>query len=273
MRAFVMPAYIASCHLRTLAACFCLFANILHGQTLATAPPAFEVATIKPMDPDGGGLLGFLSYPGGKVVIGAETLKIMLCYALDIQDYQITGGPDWVSKDRYNVAALPPASSPSRTAKAPPMKATPSEEQRMMILSLLVSRFGLKYHREVKEGPVYFLTLGSGKLQMQDAKDKDLDPRGGVMRRGDVISGEAFGTNIDMVFWARSISRNLNRPVLDRTNLTGSYDFYLEPSDPTNHDVETAIFDATSRLGLKLKAGKGPVETIVIDSVTRPTEN
>jgi uncharacterized protein (TIGR03435 family) len=168
---------------------------------------------------------------------------------------------------------VPPDASGSRTAKAPPIGATPSAEQRQMLLSLLVDRFGLKFHRENREGPVYFLVRGSGKLEMQDAKDKDADSRGAVMVKSDAADGETFGTNVTMAFWANQLSRPLHRPVIDQTGLTGSYDFHLAPFDPTNQDYQLSVFESTKRLGLDLKPGKGPIETIVIDSVTKPTEN
>lgn len=241
-------------------------------ETVAAQMPAFEVATIKPMDPNSSGIMGFLSYPGGRVVVGSATLKMLMYYAFDVQEFQISGGPDWVDKDRYNVVALPPALS--RMAKQPPLKATPNDEQRKMLQTLLVERFGLKFHREIKEQPVYILVRGNRKLQMEDAKDKDADPRAAVfMKRGGIADGEAAGINVSMPFLARQLSRDLGRAVLDRTGLKGSFDFHLEPSNPSNHDIASATFDAMLRLGLKLKAGKGPVETIVIDSATRPTEN
>lgn len=263
-----------------LLAASCIFTSppIASAQTEPTAPrlPAFEVATIKPLDPNSSSMVGFYSYPGGRILIGAASLRMMIYYAFDIPMNQISGGPDWTNKDLYTIVARPPASSESATAKQPPIKATPSGEQRKMLQSLLTERFGLKVHHEIKEGPVFILTRGNGKLQMEDAKDKDRegDPRCAVVTRGDgIFNGEAFGSNISMPFLAATLGRYLNRPVLDQTGLTGSYDFHLAPDDPTNTDVPTAVFDVVKRLGLNLKAGKGPIETVVIDNATKPTEN
>ncbi|WP_311733017.1 TIGR03435 family protein [Granulicella mallensis] len=265
----------------------CGSSTALHGQT-STSPkitgsqteagsaqmPAFEVSTIKPHDFNHGGMLGFISYPGGRVVVGAANLKMLLYFAFDLQSFQISGVPAWADKNRYDIEALPPASSESRTAVQPPMKATPSDEQRKMLQNLLVERFGLKFHRETKEGPVYLLLRGKGQLRLEAPAHPEGDSRGGViMMQGGIADGSAFGLNISMPFLARQLSSNLDRPVLDRTGLPGLYDFQLEPDDPTNHDMTAAIVDAMNRLGLKLKAAKGPVETIVIDSVTEPTEN
>lgn len=143
-----------------------------------------------------------------------------------------------------------------------------------MLETLLEDRFGLKFHREYKQGPVYILSRGKKKLMLQEPKDKASDPRGGVFTMsGGIANGMAAGNNVSMKFLAAQLSPDLERPVLDQTGLTGSYDFRLEPDDPTNHDIIAAIIDDMDRLGLKLKAGKGLVETIVIDQANKPTEN
>ena len=270
-----------------VAATVCIPATALLGQT-STPPgktrsqtesgtaqtPAFEVATIKPHDLNKSGMMGFISYPGGRVVVGYANLKMLLYYAFDVQGFQISGVPAWADKNRYDIVALPPSFSESRTAAQPPMKATPSDEQRKMLQSLLVERFGLKFHRETKEGPVYLLLRGKGQLRLEAPKHPDGDSRGGVfMKQGGIADGSAAGTNISMQFLARQLSSDLERPVLDRTSLPGHYDFQLEPDDPSNHDMTAAIIDAMNRLGLKLKPATGPVDTIVIDSVSEPTEN
>ncbi len=240
----------------------------------AASLPSFEVATIKPIDPKSGGVVGFYSRPGGRVFIGYADVKMIMYYAFDIQQYQISGGPDWVGGERYNIEAIPPDTAQSRTAKQPSIAATPSAEQRLMLQSLLRDRFALQYHRETREGPVYLLTRGSGKLQLQEPKDKDSDARGAVMmKQGGIVDGEAFGENISMQALAKSLSSALRLPVLDQTGITGSWDFHLTPVDPENRDYNAAVFDAMHRLGLELKKGRGPVDEIVIDHIERPTEN
>jgi uncharacterized protein (TIGR03435 family) len=237
--------------------------------------PAFEVATIKAVSPNGGGIriAGFLSYPGGRVIVGHATVQTLIYYAFDVQTFQISGGTDWAAKDLYDVEALPPDSSASHLQKASPFIANPTDEQRKMILSLLIDRFGLKFHREIKEGPIFLLTRDSTKLQMQPPKDPDADPRAGVLDKGGIYDGEAHGINTSMPYLAKQLTRGLGRPVLDQTGLKGSYDFDVAPYDPTNTDFTSAAIESLKRIGLKLKADKGPVETIVIDTVMRPTEN
>jgi uncharacterized protein (TIGR03435 family) len=237
--------------------------------------PEFDVASIKPHDPNTGGIAGFLAFPGGRIVVGAATVKMILYYAFDIRESQIMGGPDWIGSDRYDVVALSPAAySGESQTKLPPHRATPSEQQRGMLQALLADRFGLKYHRETRQASVYILSKGKNKLQMVETQDKEQDPRGGLLTKSDgTADGEMFGKNMSMDLLARRLSADLDRPVLDRTGLAGSYDFHLAPFDPTNRDVPSAIVGAANRLGLKLKAGKGPIDVIVVDSVTRPTPN
>jgi uncharacterized protein (TIGR03435 family) len=248
--------------------------SALHCQDTQPAKvSAFEVATIRPADPNVGGRLGFLSQPGGRVEIGFATVKMLAYYAFDVPERYVVGGPDWVKTDRFNILAVPPDGAESRRAKQAPLKATPSDEQRKMIESLLLERFGFKFHREMKEMPVYLLERGSGKLGLEPPKDPDADPRGGIAVRGNIVSGEANGNNMTMVFLARQLGNWMDRPVLDRTGIAGQYDFHLDPVDPENTDYQVAAFGAMERLGLKLRAGKGMVETIVIDSVEKPSAN
>jgi uncharacterized protein (TIGR03435 family) len=143
-----------------------------------------------------------------------------------------------------------------------------------MLQTLLEGRFGLEFHDEYNQGSVYILSKGNKKLMLQEPKYKNSDPRGGVfMMPGGIADGTAFGNNVSMKFLAEQLSPWLGRPVLDRTGLTGSYDFRLGPEDPSNHDMVAAIIADMNRLGLKLKGGKGPIRTIVIDHANTPTEN
>ena len=259
--------------MRWMAAALVLICAAASGQAVEAKLPAFEVATIRPADPNKGGMVGFISRPGGRVELGFATVKMLAYYAFDVQMTHVVGGPDWAGTERFNILAMPPEDADSRTAKSPPLKATPSDEQRKMIESLLVERFGFKFHREMREMPVYLLERGSGKLGLQTPKDPDADPRGGIAVRGNIVSGEANGNNMTMPFLARQLSNWMDRTVLDRTGIAGQYDFHLEPVDPENTDFNLAAIGAMERLGLKLRAGKGMVEMIVIDEVTRPTAN
>ena len=233
----------------------------------------FDIATIRPAITGVRRQLGFYAYPGGKVVFGGS-VRTLVHYAFGVQEFQVIGGPSWIGSDQYDLIALPQGYSEQAASKATVVSATPTPAQQTALQQLLAERFGLKIHIETREAPVYVLERGSGPLQLQDAADKTRDPRGGVLvRPNGIVDGEAMGRNITMSILARQLSPDLGRVVLDQTGLTGSYDFHLEADDPSNTDVISGILHTAQRLGLKLRATKGPVDTIVIDRISRPSEN
>jgi uncharacterized protein (TIGR03435 family) len=241
------------------------------------AEPEFEAVTIKHPDPAARyHMSGFYGKPGGRVFLGVN-VGMLVEYAFDPRDFQVTGGPEWVNtgwslSDWYDIDAVPPDSSTSR--KIPVANAEPTSEQRAMLRSVLREHFGFRYHMETRQGEVYMLTRGTKKLALTEPKHPDVDPRAIVfMKQGGVVDGEAEGTNTTMEYLAVRLSERLQVPVINQTGIGGSYDFYLPPSDPENHDMPTAVISVMERLGLKLKKGRGPVETLVIDGVERPTEN
>ena len=254
-------------------AILCIAVALAFGPAAAQAPPAFDVATIKPVGPNSR-LLGFYAYPGGRILLGYLPLKRMIQFAYGVQEFQISGGPAWVSSDRYDVVAMAPPSAETARPNQPPVRAIPTPLEQTMMQTLLADRFGLRIRREQKEGPVYLLERGASELLLKKPEDETRDQRGGIMTRvGGIVDGTAFGTNISMGFLAYQLGGSLGRTVIDRTGLTGRYDFRLEAYDLENRDLEAAVFKDMERLGLKLKAGRGPVDTIVVEAATRPTEN
>jgi uncharacterized protein (TIGR03435 family) len=244
------------------------------GLTKVATLPEFEAATIKPIDPKAGGAVGFYGRSGGRVFLGYATVKMLVYYAFNVQYFQIVGGPDWVSSEKYEIEAVPPDASPSRTIRTASFNAEPTQEQRQMLQSLLATRLAFKYHKTISEGPVYILTRGKGKLQLHEPKDKEADPRAIVrFKPGNVIDGSAIGTNTSTAYIATMLSGYLQQPVLDQTGIQGTFDYELPPDDPTNQDVTVAVVSVMQRLGLKLEKGKGPVETVMIDYVEHPSPN
>jgi uncharacterized protein (TIGR03435 family) len=94
-----------------------------------------------------------------------------------------------------------------------------------------------------------------------------------MMKQGGIIDGEAEGTNTNTDYLALRFSRYLQLTVLNQTGITGSYDYYLPPGDPENQDMVAAVLDVVDRLGLKIKRGRGLIQTLVIDHVEQPSEN
>ena len=143
-----------------------------------------------------------------------------------------------------------------------------------MLQSVLVERFQLRYHRETREGPVYFLVKGNKALKLVDSKDKNAYPWAGGIRGGMIVGDGLAGINESMEDLAKRLSRYLGGPVLDRTGLSGSFDFRSEySSDDELPDVITMILASVRDIGLKLEASKGPVDGIVIEHAEKPSAN
>lgn len=238
----------------------------------SAAPPTFEVASVKPST--SGEMGGVYTYPGGRVAFRGCTLQYLIEQAFYIQPFQISGGPGWMQNERYDIEAKPPASSKLSQSMPPYSKAPLNDEQRQMLQSLLVERFQLKYHRETRDGPVYLLVKGNKASKLVDSKDKNAYPWAGGLRGG-MISGDGLaGINESMKDLAKRLSPYLGRPVLDRTGISGSFDFRSEyPSDDGRPDVITMILASVQEIGLKLEASKGQVDSIVIEQAEKPSAN
>jgi uncharacterized protein (TIGR03435 family) len=250
-------------------------AGVTPAQQAASAPPKlpeFEVATVKPNAK--GGMMGLYTYPGGRIFCGLCSLQLMIVYAFDVRELQIVGGPNWTNNERYDVAALPPENSPARNLKPGSVSTPPNSEQRLMLQSLLMDRFGLKYHWETREGPVYWMVRTRRKFAATPRKDKDAVPFMTVATyHGGVGDGEMMGENTTMAYMARRLSDLLKLPVVDKTGIEGSFDFDVPAPEPAHADLMDATLEGLKQLGLKLTAAKGPVEYIVVDSASKPTEN
>lgn len=241
----------------------------------SSSGPAFEVVSIHVHPQGQPGKLGFYSSPGGGVELDTLTLSRLVGYALDIDDQRVFGVPDWANSMHYDVKATPPDDSPSRKLNLPGHTATPTPEQRAMILNMLVERFGLKFHEEMTEMPVYVLKRGKGPLKLDAPKfpERAADPRGGLVMIGDLVTGQGFGQSLTMGFLVKQLEWPLERPVIDQTGIEGVYDFRVAPIEPENKDKLRGAQLMVDAIGLKLAAGRAPVRTIRVDAATPPTEN
>jgi uncharacterized protein (TIGR03435 family) len=138
---------------------------------------------------------------------------------------------------------------------------------RKMLQTLLASRCNLSLHSEVKEMPVYALTVGKGGLKL--AEWKEGDPMPGT-RRGERRVVTAMTITGDMAQFADGLSKMpfIDRPVLDRTGLRGSYILDLVLYD--NDSVIAAVEEAS---GLELKAQEAPLAVYSVNHVDRPSSN
>lgn len=242
--------------------------------------PTFEAASVKPVKPGDVGGSTFQFIPAGGLKVTNGTLKGIIETAYDVRDFQISGGPSWVSSERYDISARAPGELRTRNG-APP---DDIGETRRRLQALLAQRFQLKVHRETKELPVYALVVGKSGSKLVEGTASNAPA--GIRRE----CGQMTGTRASMGNLAFYLSRQLERPVLDRTGLPGRYDFQLDwapDSAPCSAAADGAgagaaansadgpsIFTALQeKLGLKLESTKGAVEVIVIDHAEKADEN
>jgi uncharacterized protein (TIGR03435 family) len=256
---------------------------VLTGGMLAQTPTArpvfdeFEVATIKPTN---------LEWPGGGRYMRMQTahqfvarnysLRVILAAAFHLTPKAVSGGPEWVDSDRYDFLAEAPGNVRPNT-----------DEQMTMLRRLLTDRFNLAFHREPKEFSIYALTVAKGGAKLAEAVPVTtpegapplvfvLSPGGARLAARNASMGE--------LTWVMQRSA-LDRPVVDKTGLSGRYDFDLEwTPDETQFDgnvpkvapelAKADLFAAMQQqLGLRLEATRGAIEALVIDRVERPTAN
>jgi uncharacterized protein (TIGR03435 family) len=231
----------------------------------------FDVASIRPSKPgEQGGAIKPL--PGGNGYSAQNiSVKLMISLMYRVPIRQITGGPDWLDTDHFDVQA-----------KAD--HAYSIEDLHVMFQNLLADRFNLKFHKETKEGPVYALMVDKAGSKMklnESAQDFQIPITFG--------KGNAFvGTRVPMQYlswWLGLQLQDEQRPVIDQTGLNGTYDFTLSfaPPNPPNVQKDNlpaelmnrpSIFEALKeQLGLRLQPQKGAAEYYVVDHIDKPSDN
>jgi uncharacterized protein (TIGR03435 family) len=243
--------------------------------SLALRGQEFEAASIKPSAPMAIGMVkvGVQIMPGGRISMSGATVKFLIQQAYGVRDFQIVGGPDWMGSERYDITAKPES-------------AATEDQVKVMMQALLADRFKLKFHRETKELPTYALVVAKGgpKLHASEVAAGPDQPngqritmkgRGNLTLEGAPVSALAY-----------QLGQRLGRSVIDKTELTGNYDFKLEwmpdesqggpagdriaVSDNNGVSIFTALQD---QLGLKLESTRGPVEILVIERAEKASEN
>jgi bla regulator protein BlaR1 len=239
----------------------------------------FEVASIKRADPDAQNN-SLYTDRGTGLHVENFTLRDIITFAWDIRDFQLAGAPAWIGTERYDIVAKT-ARAAGSGVMADPKTMTDEESDlanhqlRERTRSLLIGRFGLVIHREVREHAVLDLTIAKAGFKLKPV----VTPGDQLGFRGSRGRNRGFAVTMPML--ANELSRITGQPVVDTTGLTGKYDYTLEWSPDTGTADADAIagngptiFTALQeQLGLKLESSKGPVETYVIDKVDRPSEN
>lgn len=263
--------------------CSLLFAKTSQSQTASTAAdsrPRFEVATIKPHDPNSGKEIGVRLYPGGRVEIIGESFKALICTALHASWWQVSGGDSSSEKLLYDLEGVPPE---DLRASITNLKYTwygiEDERLRQMLTALLVDRFQLRFHREMKTGTVFALRRGKKSLRLVPSERARRAEIGEVIDPGMGTIGAAGNwsmSDTSMAQLAKFASEYiLHAPVLDETHLEGYFDYRSKTEvDMSNMESTDAAFPGfISEMGLQLKKSEGPIETIVIDHVEKPSPN
>lgn len=231
----------------------------------AGAVPEFDVATIKPTDPQHGSS-GFHS-DGRNISCDNETVKNIVAFAYGIHAGQIVGGPGWLTTARYDVNGV------SDVVGVPNLKQTQG-----MYRGLLASRFHLILHHEERELSAY--AIGIGKEGPKLAKSLG-DPGGLPDTTFTEWSSQRITlrvTNGTMQDFVWSLGMTLDRPVVDQTGLAGRFDFVLTwaPEGARGDDPDTppTLFTGVQeQIGLKIEAKKAPTDVLVIDAAEPPSPN
>ena len=183
-------------------------------------------------------------------------IKQVIQVAYGVEDYQVTGGPSWLSTDRYDIEAKsedPAAGKPEMT---------------VMLQSLLADRFKLKFRRETRDVPVYDLVVGKSGLKVKPLKDGEASA---CRKDNSFACGITNPTQL-----AKSLRPFAGRPVLDKTGLEGKFDLLLNfDSSPNQADSDKpSLFQALQQqLGLRLEPRNASLPMLVIESIQRPSEN
>lgn len=228
------------------------------------ADPSFEVATIKPADPNDRNN-GF-RIEGHRIYVEATTMTGVLCFAYSVQKSQIVDEPKWFDEQIWNIDGVPD------------MEGAPNWLQyRRMLQKLLSARLGLEMHHEKRELSVYTLTVAKGGPKLEKSKS---DPGALNDSSGHGIGAQQYMkfTNDSMSDFAQVMQLMGNRPVIDQTNLPGRYDFTLlwtpDVIRATDPNTAPGLFTAVQeQLGLKLEPARAPADVLVIDHAGRPSEN
>jgi uncharacterized protein (TIGR03435 family) len=248
--------------------------------------PEFEAVSIKP-NKSGDARPNFHPSPGGRISATNVTARTLIQWAYGVRDFQLSGEPGWVDSDRFDVAAK---------ADGNPRYDFLKPELETMFQSVLADRFKLAVRRDTKEMPIYSLVVAKNGPKIHPVDEGDCPevptPQNPCRSLRRTQFGQLTAEKAPMPALALVLTGIVGRTVLDKTGLPkGSYSYKLEwtkylqsPQLPPGAaqvpmafdpgSVEAAIASALEeQLGLKLESGRGPVETIVIEHIERPSEN
>lgn len=265
------------------------------------AQPAFEAASVKPSAADS---YFAIRLDPGRYTASRVPLRLLIQDAYSVEEFRISGAPAWVLNDLWDVVAKSTGAFGVEQRKATvwtllaercchPSPSTENCRRKLMLQTLLAERFQLKVHWESREMPVYALVVDKNGPKLRAAKpDEEVDmwieptPQGARM----------VGHRATMQQLAGFLGEWMRRTVLDKTGLSGEYDFRTEWTPDEREPIGTELMIGTrlrqaeegstppedapgpslpaalrERLGLKLESAKAPVRILLIDRVEKPS--
>jgi uncharacterized protein (TIGR03435 family) len=229
--------------------------------------PKFEVASIRPNH--SGSTSSDVGPPVGDHFSAINIyVRALIWIAYGVQDFRISGAPDWTETERFDITAK--ADRPSVT----------TEQYHLMLQALLADRFRLRVHHEAKESTVLALTVAGGGLKLRESdcpKGSSVPDPCKIAMTTDTAEASLKGRFVSMTELTSSLESITKRFVVDRTGLGGKYEVDLKWSPDFMLSDGTSGPSLSSALqeqaGLKLQAAKGQVDVLVVDHVERPSEN
>jgi uncharacterized protein (TIGR03435 family) len=243
--------------------------------------PAFEVATIKPVDqrakaPQPAPVEVF---PGGRIALWDQSIESLVCIAFNLQFWQLAPGELRTIKETFDIQAKAPENpDPNGWNLRHTLFQIEDEQLRLMLQSLLIQRFHLKFHRGMRTGAVYILELSGKPLKLIPLTTIGDANTGGPGFGSIGWAGRWDITNATMTQFAHFASNfYFKRPVLDQTGLKGAYHYRSKTTQDVGEmqDVDdvASLESFIQEIGLKLRGTTGPVETFVIDHAEPPSLN
>jgi bla regulator protein BlaR1 len=247
------------------------------------APLKFEVASIKPADPNSKNASASRD-AGEGLEVRNITVRNLITLAYGLRDFQLAGGPGWIDSESYDISAKATVSDVGGSTTSPgaesmEQRKTRFERVQERLRSLLADRFGLVVHRESRSQPVYLLTVAKNGSKLNAVVAPDGPPRKEEGR------GRSQGFAVPMDMLVTTLSNATHLTVIDKTGLAGRFDYKLvwdprltalhSTSDPPSPDAPgPTIFTAVQeQLGLRLESGKAPVDVVVIERVEHAAAN
>jgi uncharacterized protein (TIGR03435 family) len=245
----------------------------------------FDIASIRQAPPPDANFHVSVSSPPHSSRFEATNLPVkallQIAYGFDAP---VVGAPDWATNTFYDIQARSDEAADARLAKL-----TVNEvrlEKRHAIRVMLTERMGLKYHLETRNTAIYNIVLAKSGVKMQavptppppaNGEAPPAPPPANVEAHGSQHGLEFVGSNAGMRAICGALSSMLEAPVVDKTGLTGIYNYTLQfgrewsARDPDSWpDILTAVQE---QLGLKLEGVHEAVPNLIVDHIAKPTEN